>query len=288
MNKITLEELTSAIRSSFSIAEVCRKLGIAPYGGNYRTIHKMINENNLDISHFKEKKWYLDNHRYIKKPQPLGNILKTNSYYNSNKLKKRLFNENIKEKKCEICGNEIWNGSEIPLELHHINGDNTDNRIENLMILCPNCHAQTDTYRKAKSALSERKGVEHLKFRESVHGNADINPEPSISYLKYDKACAETLQGESKSNSKKEKEETYCLNCGKPTVKKRKYCSTECYHIANKGNRPDIFTLLSDFEKLKTFVQVGKKYNVSDNSVRKWCIFYGILDMIKSKSRPQQ
>ena len=56
MNKFTLEELASAIRSSFSIAEVCRKLGIAPYGGNYRTIHKMINENNLDFSHFKEKK----------------------------------------------------------------------------------------------------------------------------------------------------------------------------------------------------------------------------------------
>lgn len=288
MSKFTLENLISAIRSSFSIAEVCRKLGIAAYGGNYRTIYKMINENNLDISHFKGKIWYLNNYRHIKKAQSLEVVLTTNSYYNSNKLKKRLFKEGIKEKKCEICGNTTWNGKEIPLELHHINGDNTDNRVENLMILCPNCHAQTDTYRKAKSALLEKEGVEHLKFRESVHGNADINPEPSISYLKYDKACAETLQGESKSNSKKEKEETYCLNCGKPTVKKHKYCSTECYRLANKGNRPDVFTLLKDFDELKTFVQVGKKYNVSNNSVRKWCAFYGILDMVKSKSRPQQ
>lgn len=286
MNKFTLEELTSAIRSSFSIAEVCRKLGIAAYGGNYRTIHKMINENNLDISHFKGKKWYLNNHRHIKKTQPLENVLTKNSYYNSNKLKKRIFKENVKEKKCEICGNITWNGREIPLELHHINGDNTDNRIENLMILCPNCHAQTDTYRKAKSALLEKEEVEHLKLRESVHGNADINPEPSISQIKCDKACAETLQGEPKSKTKKE--ETYCLNCGKPTAKKNKYCSTECYHIANKGNRPDVFTLLSDFDELKTFVKVGKKYNVSENSVRKWCNFYGVLDMVKSKSRPQQ
>lgn len=196
--------MISAIRSSISIAEVCRKLRIAACGGNYQTIHKMVNKYGLDISHFKRKTWFLSKHRVVKKPQPLECILTTNTYYSSFKLKKRLFKEGIKEKKCEFCGNVVWNGKEIPLELHHINGDNTDNRLENLMILCPNCHAQTNTYRKAKSALSEKKGVEHLKFRECVRGNADINPEPSISHPMCDKACAETLQGEPKSKTQKE------------------------------------------------------------------------------------
>lgn len=96
---------------------------------------------------------------------------------------------------------------------------------------------QTDTYRKAKSALSEKIGVESLKVREGVHGNADINPEPSISQ-ESDKACAETLQGKPK--SKKPKEIHYCTTCGKPIPKSRKYCSVECYRYSNKGNRPDV------------------------------------------------
>lgn len=285
MVKYTKEELTSAISSSFSIAEVCRKLGIAPYGGNYRTIHKLIKEYSIDTSHFTGQGWNKGLKKPIKIAKPINEILTENSVYQSHKLKNRLFKEKLKEEKCEICGITEWNGKPISLELHHINGNPTDNRIENIQILCPNCHSQTDTYRKAKSALSEKIGVESLKVREGVHGNADINPEPSISQ-KSDKACAETLQGKPK--SKKTKEINYCATCGKPIPKYKKYCSVECYRDSNKGNRPDVFTLLKLFDEYKTFVNVGKYFNVSDNAVKKWCIIYGILDMVKSKSRPQQ
>lgn len=48
---------------------------------------------------------------------------------------------------CEICGNKIWNDLDIPLELDHINGNSEDNRIENIRLICPNCHAQTPTYK---------------------------------------------------------------------------------------------------------------------------------------------
>ena len=50
------------------------------------------------------------------------------------------------ETKCAICGIDIWNGKEISLQLHHIDGDKTNNLIENLQLLCPNCHAQTDSF----------------------------------------------------------------------------------------------------------------------------------------------
>lgn len=79
--------------------------------------------------------------------RPLSKILVENSNYQSYKLGKRLLREKLKEYKCELCGNIEWLGKPIPLELHHINGINTDNRLENLQLLCPNCHALTDNYR---------------------------------------------------------------------------------------------------------------------------------------------
>lgn len=65
-------------------------------------------------------------------------------------LIKKLFNDGIKERRCERCGLSEWCGNPIPLELHHINGNRYDNHLENLQILCPNCHALTDNYRGKK------------------------------------------------------------------------------------------------------------------------------------------
>lgn len=79
---------------------------------------------------------------------PLAEILEgRHPQYQSNKLRKRLLKENIKEHKCESCGLTEWLGDPIPLEVDHVNGDPRDHRLENLKILCPNCHAKTDTYR---------------------------------------------------------------------------------------------------------------------------------------------
>lgn len=79
----------------------------------------------------------------------LKSILVENSTYRSgtHKLKKRLIREKYFEHKCYCCGNTEWMGKIIPLELEHINGINTDHSLINLTLLCPNCHAQTSTYR---------------------------------------------------------------------------------------------------------------------------------------------
>ena len=66
--------------------------------------------------------------------------------YGSSKLRVRLINSGIKEAKCEKCGITEWNGIAAPLELDHIDGNNSNNSLENLRILCPNCHAQTPTH----------------------------------------------------------------------------------------------------------------------------------------------
>lgn len=76
----------------------------------------------------------------------LDEILIKGSKIKSSHLKTLLLKENIKENKCEICGISEWHGKPIICQLHHKDGDNKNNILENLQILCPNCHSQTDTY----------------------------------------------------------------------------------------------------------------------------------------------
>lgn len=84
-----------------------------------------------------------------KKGQQKGpNKYKTSTYYietgapiSSAKLKEKLLIDKVKEPKCEKCGLETWLGGPIPLELHHKDGNHYNNALDNLEILCPNCHA---------------------------------------------------------------------------------------------------------------------------------------------------
>ena len=80
---------------------------------------------------------------------PLFEIIVENLHlnYQTYKLKQRLLEGGIKENKCEVCGLEDWNGAPLSMELHHEDGDRTNHLLENLLMICPNCHSQTDTYR---------------------------------------------------------------------------------------------------------------------------------------------
>lgn len=146
-NKFNKEELERAVKDSYSIADVLRYSKLKPAGGNYATINKYILKWNIDKSHFTGQLWNKGKHTVCHPPKPLSEILIDNSEYQSYKLARRLIKEKVKEYKCEMCGNTEWMGKRIPLELHHINGNHSDNRLENLQLLCPNCHALTINYR---------------------------------------------------------------------------------------------------------------------------------------------
>ena len=144
----TISQLKIAVKKSVSFRQVLKLLNLRQAGGNYEQIKKYINENSLNIKHFKGRGWNLGMRGIGKARIPLEKILIKGVSFQSFKLKKRLFATKLKPEHCEQCG---WakktDDGHLPLELDHINGDRYDNRLENLRVLCPNCHSLTPTHR---------------------------------------------------------------------------------------------------------------------------------------------
>ncbi len=141
----TKEEFEAAVKSSISIAGALTKIGLVGKGGNYRVFKRFALKHNIDCSHFKGQSH--SSGKTIGPKRDLQDYLSNKYPAKSYDLKNRLISEGLKLHKCEKCCNESWLGCKIPLELHHVNGNSSDNTLSNLQLLCPNCHATTDNYR---------------------------------------------------------------------------------------------------------------------------------------------
>ena len=224
ISECNLELLKKYVKESNSIKELQIKLGYSPNSGVSSVIRNYCKEKNISLEHFtsipKEKIKRTEKNTFIKNSTASQKVLR--ELYKKN---------NYTEYKCSICGQEpFWNGKELTLTLDHINGINTDDRLENLRWVCPNCDRQLDTF------------------------------------------CSKNNRKERINKAKK----TYCIDCGKEISHDSQRCmNCEKKRIRKIKNRPSAEELKNIlFENKGNFSKVGKSFNVSDNTIRKWCKSY--------------
>lgn len=142
----TDEQFIEAVKTSISVAEVLKKLGLKHIaGGSYRTVYNKAEKLGLDLSHFLGQA--SNKNRYFGPKRPIEDYLSNRKFIKGYSLKLRLIKEGIIDNKCDNCNLSEWNNEPIPTELHHLDGNYKNNNLDNLQILCPNCHAQTANYR---------------------------------------------------------------------------------------------------------------------------------------------
>ncbi len=216
--------------------------------------------------------------------KPAAAYLHQGSIVSSHKLKLKLIRDGLKLAMCESCRLQTWLNQKIPLELHHLNGDRHDNRLENLQILCPNCHALTENY--ANRAINKSLTSIQSEIPQFV-SEVEANHRP-ITVLVFDSQAHYTAwqavnpeltklieQGHQRSTIDKR---TNCLFCNQllSTPDQDTYCSLHCFRMASrKATRPS----KEELEKLVWEVptsRIAKQFKVSDAAIAKWCRTYGI------------
>lgn len=197
----------------------------------------------------------------------------------SSKLKQHLYDAGIKDKSCEICGLQTWLDKPLSLHLHHIDGDNKNNTLQNLQVLCPNCHSQTSNY----------SGKKKLKPKIKVTDEVVIDAIKS-SYTKRQALLKVGLTGYGGSYTRINKViEKYNVNfLPKPisdqdakrieTINKL-YGSMKELAEKRKNEEKIVWPEKQELKELlinNSCVKIAKKLGVSDGAVRKRAKKYGI------------
>ncbi|MFC9389016.1 HNH endonuclease [Streptomyces venezuelae] len=147
----TREVLAEAVADSTSVYDVLRRLGVELVGGQHAHISRRIKAFGIDTSHFTTSRWTEQMRHNQRRRQPEEILVQDTSTHprreRSSILRRAMLEVGVVER-CALCGTEAaWRGEPLPLEVDHSDGDWRNNRIENLRLLCPNCHSTTDTYR---------------------------------------------------------------------------------------------------------------------------------------------
>lgn len=198
-------------------------------------------------------------------------IFQNNVYIDNNMTKTRLFKDDLVVYRCSLCNLVKWHGEEIILELDHINGNRVDNRLENIRLLCPNCHDQQETSSPLNKSCSNLSSL-----RKNKEEREKYKPKSTCS-----KNCSfcdiDFPQPKKKIQTKRNNTQPSLCACG-TKIKRSSTMCVSCYNKKKRENVPSkehLFNVIQ--EKEANLTAIGKYFGVSDNAVRKWCnSYYGV------------
>lgn len=230
--------IISMLKSGISKAEVCRYLKC-----KYITLKSRLDKWGCNIKNTHRKSFpRLNNRKHV------SEYLHHDSNINSFKLKKKLWQDGYKAKFCEECGIYKWRGKPAPLELDHTDGYKFNNCIENLKILCANCHAKKSTnggknkgtYKiSSVSQLAEETRLDRVRCEFEYH----------------------------RSYNKKSKNK--CIDCKKEIKKTSKRCK-KCFSLSSrKIEWPPVEKIL-EILKEENYTKLAKRLGVTDNAIRNY------------------
>lgn len=294
------EAILSVVDQATSASNICDLIGIHHTNINIKRVLDFLEEKNINPE-WKQKQANRKPQGYWNK----DNIFTEKSCFQRSKLKDKLIEFGLKEAKCEMCGNNQWLDQQIPLQIHHINGINDDNRLENLQILCPNCHALTDNYcgkniPKSECELKNKSNPRIYSY--DKYSKEDIEKEINSSEFKSYAESARKLgldrhtfkylidkynlpTKEDLGKSKPKLESVICEHCGKsfkPAKSGAKYCSIDCFKLANGqpiGEPPTREEILSQVNNYNTMGELAKHFGYKD--LRRPCKKAGLPLSIK-------
>lgn len=293
------EELQKFVEESISFRSLAQKIGYhVDRGSTHAAVKDMVDFYGFDTSHFKGSGWSRGNIN-------LEKYQKGSSVKSHQGLRDLIL---LRGRKCEQCGLTEWQGKEIPLEMHHIDGDHFNSDLSNLVLLCRNCHALTDNYgsKNRRASIPEEVLIEALKTSPNVRqallkvgltgkgknydrcyelihkyniSNLLINKEKNKSHKPIQKLkLAKNGKREYKARIFHLKTTLFCQRCGKPLASHNpivRHCPECSYFLQRRCEWPTREQLKQEIFTTP-FLQLSKKYGVSDVAIRKWCKNYGL------------
>lgn len=266
--KYSKSEIEAIVADVCTYSELSKRLG---YNGSTRfdAMKDMIQELNLDISHFcNPKKGKFDYSRFVYGKEMKGPTM----------IRALIA---LRGHRCENCGLEQWMDNPIVLEVHHKDGDRLNNELDNLQLLCPNCHSITFNW-KGKNDNGNQKPdyVTDDEILSAIQNGKNIRQTLKDAGLSDHGSNYRRIKKIADKNNielyaeKNEKNDNHCIDCGRQIASQYIRCDS-CNRKLRKlqgveqlpVNRNELKHLIRN----NNFIQIGQMFDVSDNAIRKWC-----------------